>query len=109
MEQLFSQLLKITKEKDIPQKDLQISLALFLTSATLQAKELTQQTPEEINIHQERFKEIESKLSNLSSEEELKSITQEIDSLMSKQGTSFQNEFDRIFEALIRDFIEKIK
>lgn len=109
MEKLIEQLIELTKEKNLPKKDIQIALTLFLTSATMQAKELTQKPVDEIALDSTEFEMIQSKLNSVTSPEELEEITQQIDAIMSKQGTSFQNEFDRIFEALIRDFIDKIK
>ncbi len=106
IQQNLTSIQEIATEKGIDQKDIQLGLSMLISSALMQALEITK--PENM---EEQFKseDIPAEIQNIESETDLETFNTKINSLLSKEGSSFQKTFKAIFEELVEKYLSKLQ
>jgi len=97
---------EIIKAKNIDQKDIQLALSMLISSSLIQALEITKPDNLEQNLKLEDF---DNEIQNIKSETDLETFNSKINSLLSKDGTSFKDTFKSIFNNLLEKYIEELE
>ncbi len=100
---------ELAKEKNIPEKELDIIMVGFTSSATAQAMEVCGITKENLSSFDLSFLDDQEQVKALILEEGPEAFNKKVDAALSKSNVSFLEVYNRALDKLLSDFIVKVK